>query len=257
MFSAQSFASLNLSGKSVLLTGASGGIGSVIAHLCVARGAFVGLAGMQEEPLQNLSQTCDPEQNSTCILLADLREPGAEHDLLSRFLKHTEGKIHGLVNNAGITRDALALRMPPEDWDSVIDINLTKIFRLTQAALPIMLKQRSGRIINMSSVVGFLGNAGQANYAASKAGLIGLTKTLAREAASRNVLVNAVAPGYIDTPMTAALSDEVRQKAISHVPLQRMGTPEDIAEAVAFLLSDASKYITGETLHVNGGFYMA
>lgn len=183
---------------------------------------------------------------------------GSREDVQGFFSRIVEesGRVDVLVNNAGITADGLMVRMKEEDWDRVLDINLKGAFYCTQAAAKTMMKQRSGRIINMASVVGVMGNAGQANYVASKAGLIGLTKTVARELAPRGITVNAVAPGFIETAMTAGLSEKVREAMLAQIPLGRMGQPEDVAEVVAFLASEEASYITGQVIHINGGMYM-
>jgi 3-oxoacyl-[acyl-carrier protein] reductase len=177
----------------------------------------------------------------------------ADVDKAARTILESFGKVDILVNNAGITRDGLLLRMDEKDWDAVIEVNLKGTFNCTKAFLREMLKRRSGRIVNVSSVIGFIGNAGQSNYAASKAGIVGFTKSVAKEVASRGITVNAVAPGFIDTPMTRVLSDEARQSLLSAIPMGKVGVPEDVANAVAFLVSDSASYITGHTLHVNGG----
>jgi 3-oxoacyl-[acyl-carrier protein] reductase len=233
--------------RTAFVTGASRGIGRACAQALAAAGARVILAARDAAKLEEAAYQIP---GSMCVQI-DL----ASHDSIkAAFAK--AGKVDILVNNAGITKDGLALRMKKDDWDAVLATNLTGAFLAIQQVLPAMLKERWGRIINISSIVGETGNPGQANYVASKAGLIGLTKSLAQELASRNITVNAVAPGFIETDMTAVLSDQVKETLLGHIPLKRLGQPQDIAAAVRFLASDEASYITGHVLDVNGGMYM-
>jgi 3-oxoacyl-[acyl-carrier protein] reductase len=245
----------DLQGRIAMVTGAAQGIGRAIAEELAAAGATLVLADMNEAKLNETAAELAAKGSTAAAFTMNVSdqdsiEAGAKA-ILEKF-----GKVEILINNAGITRDNLMLRMKRSEWDSVISINLTGAFLLTQALLSPMLKNRWGRIVNIASVVGRAGQAGQVNYAASKAGIIGLTKSLAREVASRNITVNAVAPGYIETPMTAVLSEEVTKAMLATVPLGRRGTPKDVAQAVKFLASDAASYITGHVLDVNGGMFM-
>ncbi len=215
-------------------------------------GAVVGLSGTREEKLAEVAATLPGE---THILPANLSDPEAVSGLIPAAIE-AMGGIDILVNNAGITRDGLAMRMKADDWDAVVAVNMTAAFQLAQACLRSMMKQRAGRIINISSVVGAVGNPGQANYVASKAGMVGWTKALAAEVASRNITVNCVAPGFIATAMTDVLSDEQKEKLSAQIPAGRLGSGADVAGAVAYLASDAASYLTGQTLHVNGGMAM-
>lgn len=245
----------NLEGKNALVTGASQGIGRATALALAKAGACVGIAARNEEKLRTLAAEIAAAGGQAEIFLLDVSSEesikAVAKDAITRL-----GTVHILVNNAGITRDMLLLRMKRSDWDDVIQTNLTGTFLLTQALMGSMMKARWGRIINISSVVGEAGQAGQANYAASKAGLIGFTKSVARELASRGITANAVAPGYIETAMTAVLDEKQRGAMLDHIPLGRPGTDEDIAAAVRFLASDEASYITGHVLDVNGGLYM-
>ncbi len=245
----------SLSGRIALVTGASQGIGRAIALRLSAEGAQVALAARSlarlEEVAGEMAVTGATGKPFPLNLASEDSIRACAKDVLAHF-----GKIDILVNNAGITRDMLALRMKRHDWDDVLTTNLTGVFLMTQACMGSMIKSRWGRIINVTSVVGEVGQAGQANYAASKAGLLGLTKSLARELASRTITVNAVAPGYIETAMTAVLTDEQKAAMTMHIPLPRAGTAADVAAAVAFLASDDASYITGHTIDVNGGMYM-
>jgi 3-oxoacyl-[acyl-carrier protein] reductase len=244
-----------LTGRVALVTGASQGIGRAVAVRLAQEGAHVALAARNAEKLAGVAAEIAAAGGITEAFTLDIASEDSikacARAVLTRF-----GKLEILVNNAGITRDVLALRMKRADWDDVLLTNLTGAFLMTQACISPMLKAKWGRIINVSSVVGEAGQAGQANYAASKAGLLGLTKSLAQELGSRAITVNAVAPGYIETAMTAILSEDQRVAMTSRVPLQRAGTGEDIAGAIAFLASDDAAYITGHTLDVNGGMYM-
>jgi 3-oxoacyl-[acyl-carrier protein] reductase len=245
----------DLQGRIALVTGGAQGIGRAIAEELAAAGATLALADVNEAKLAETvgelkAQGIDATAFTVNVSSQESIEAGAKA-ILEKF-----GKVEILVNNAGITRDNLMLRMKRADWDLVLNINLTGAFLLTQALLSPMLKNRWGRIVSIASVVGRAGQAGQVNYAASKAGLIGLTRSLAREVASRGITVNAVAPGFIETPMTAVLSEEQTEAMLATVPLGRRGTPKDVAQAVKFLASDAASYITGHVLDVNGGMFM-
>lgn len=242
-------------GRVALVTGASQGIGRACALALARTGAQVALAARNTEKLAAVQAEITAAGGAASVFALDI---ASEESILAcaKAVLAQYGKVEILVNNAGITRDGLMLRMKRADWDAVLATNLTGAFLLTQALLPAMLKARWGRIVNLTSVVGETGQAGQANYAASKAGLIGLTKSMARELASRSVTVNAVAPGYIETPMTEVLNEQQRAAMLTQVPLGRAGSPEEIAHAVAFLASEQAGYITGHVLDVNGGMYM-
>ena len=244
-----------LEGRVSLVTGASRGIGRAIARALAAQGAVVFAGARDEGRLADVVRECMDAGGQAVALALDVADRASVDAALAKILE-AQGRLDHLVNNAGITRDNLLLRMKKEEWDQVIATNLTGTYSCTQAALRPMLKQRSGRIVNVTSVVGLTGNAGQANYAASKAGIIGFTKAVAREVASRSITVNAVAPGFIDTDMTAALADKAKESLAASIPLGRVGRPEDIAEAVVFLVSDSAAYITGQVLGVDGGFHM-
>lgn len=238
-----------------LVTGASRGIGREIA-LTLCRSNFdVVVASPEVEKNEEVAEAIRQCGGTTMTLDLDVSSRDSVKAGVDAVLKEM-GRIDVLVNNAGITRDALAVRMKPEDWDRVLQINLTGAFYMAQAVIPAMMKERWGRIINIASVVGEMGNVGQANYVSSKAGLIGLTKCLAQELASRNITVNAIAPGYIETDMTAVLPQEVKDRMLAMIPLKRFGQPKDIAYAVKFLASEEAGYITGAVLRVNGGMYM-
>src|SRR5580698_2608589 len=241
-----------LQGRTALVTGASQGIGRACAVALAAAGARVALAARNESKLNEVAAEIATAGGSAAVFTLDISSEESIKACAKAAIAHF-GSVEILVNNAGITRDTLTLRMKRADWDDVLHTNLTGTFLMTQALLSPMLKARWGRIINISSVVGETGQAGQANYAASKAGLIGLTKSLARELASRNITANAVAPGYIETAMTAVLDEKQREAMLAHIPLGRVGTDADIANAVRFLASDEAAYITGHVLDVNGG----
>ena len=242
----------DLDGKTALVTGASGGLGAAIARVLHGAGAKVVLSGTRRPPLDALAEELGPR---AFVVPADLADP-ASGDGLVKAAEEAAGPVDILVNNAGLTRDQLAMRMKDEDWQKVIDVDLTAGFRLARAALRGMMKRRWGRIIGITSVVGVTGNPGQANYAAAKAGMIGMSKALAAEIASRGITVNCVAPGFIATAMTEALSEDQKSRIAATVPMGRMGTPEEVAACVLFLASDEARYVTGHTLHVNGGMAM-
>jgi 3-oxoacyl-[acyl-carrier protein] reductase len=246
---------MSLAGKKALVTGAAQGIGRDIALGLAADGADVAICDVNLEAAQKTAADIEAKGRKSLALKANVAASADVTAMVDQVVEKF-GRIDILVNNAGITRDGLILRMKDEDWDLVLSINLKGAFLCTKAALKYMTKQRSGTIINIASIVGAMGNAGQANYVASKAGLIGLTKTIAREYANRNVTANAVAPGFIDTAMTQALSENVRQELAKQIPLGRLGSSEDVASAVRFLASPAATYITGQVVHVNGGMYM-
>jgi 3-oxoacyl-[acyl-carrier protein] reductase len=241
-----------LDGKAALVTGASGGIGAGVARALHAQGAAVVLSGTRQDALDALAADLG---DRAYVCPADLRDPAAP-DALVTAAEAAAGPLAILVNNAGFTRDRLALRMQDDDWAAVLDVDLTAPFRLIRASLRGMLRRRAGRIVNISSIVGATGNAGQANYAAAKAGLVGMTKALAQEVGSRGITVNAIAPGFIDTDMTRGLPEAQRTELSAQIPLGRLGEAADVAAAVSFLCSGDARYITGETLHVNGGMYM-
>jgi 3-oxoacyl-[acyl-carrier protein] reductase len=244
-----------LQGRTALVTGASQGIGRACALALAEAGARVALAARNEAKLNEVAAGIASKGGAAAVFALDIASEESIKSCAKAAIAHF-GSVEILVNNAGITRDTLTLRMKRADWDDVIQTNLTGTFLMTQAVLSPMLKARWGRIVNISSVVGETGQAGQANYAASKAGLIGLTKSLARELASRNVTVNAVAPGYIETAMTAVLDEKQREAMMGQIPLGRAGKDAEIAAAVRFLISDEAAYITGHVLDVNGGMYM-
>jgi len=242
----------DLSGKRALVTGASGGIGGAIARALHGQGAAVALSGTRLEPLEALAAELGERAHVTPCDLSDL----AAVDTLPKQATEAMGGLDILVNNAGVTRDNLFMRMSDEEWQSVIDINLTAAFRLSRAVLRAMMKARWGRIIGITSIVGVTGNPGQGNYAAAKAGMIGMSKSLAAEVASRNVTVNCVAPGFIETAMTDKLTDQQKEKILGVIPAGRMGTSDEIASAVVYLASGEASYVTGQTIHVNGGMAM-
>jgi 3-oxoacyl-[acyl-carrier protein] reductase len=246
---------MTLSGRVVLVTGASQGIGRACALKLAQSGATVAVAARNQEKLKELVDQIEAAGGKAGVFPIDV---GDEEQVKSTFRAVISqfGKIDILVNNAGITRDQLVMRMKRADWDSVLNTNLTSAYLCTQQAIGSMLKQRWGRIINITSIFGQMGQAGQANYAASKAGLIGLTMAIAREVGSRSITCNAVAPGFIDTAMTSGLDNDFRENAVKMIPLGRVGSPEDVANAVAFLASDEASYITGHVLNVNGGMLM-
>ncbi|HIJ38155.1 MAG TPA: 3-oxoacyl-[acyl-carrier-protein] reductase [Rhodospirillaceae bacterium] len=240
----------SLKGKTALVTGASGGIGGAIVRALAAQGAIVGLSGTRKEALEALSADV-----SGRVLPCNLADVTAVEQLI-KDAEAALGSVDILVNNAGLTRDGLVLRMKDEDWQTVIDVNLGAAFRLSRAVLRGMMKRRFGRIINISSIVGVTGNPGQVNYAASKAGMIGMSKALAQEVASRGITVNSIAPGFITSAMTDDLTEDQKAKLLAGIPQGRMGEPGEVAAAVVYLASDEAAYVTGQTLHINGGMAM-
>ncbi len=242
----------DLTGKNALVTGASGGIGGAVARALARAGAAVALSGTRAEALETLAEELG---DGAYAITAELADPDGP-DILAKAAMERLGRIDILVNNAGFARDSLVIRMKDEDWQKVLDVNLTAAFRLSRACLRGMMKERYGRIVNITSIVGVTGNPGQANYAASKAGMIGMSKSLAAEVASRGITVNCVAPGFIVTAMTDALSEAQKEQLLGQIPNGRLGSPEDVAGGVVFLASDEAGYITGQTLHINGGMAM-
>jgi len=242
----------DLTGRKALVTGATGGLGEAIARALHAQGAIVGLHGTREEKLKELAAELG---DRVFIFPANLSDREAVK-ALGQKAEEELGGVDILVNNAGITRDGLFVRMSDEDWDAVLNVNLTSVFNLTRELTHPMMRRRNGRIINITSIVGVTGNPGQANYCASKAGLIGFSKSLAQEIASRNVTVNCIAPGFIESAMTDKLNDKQKETIMANIPMKRMGVGADIAAAVVYLASDQAGYVTGQTLHVNGGMAM-
>jgi len=242
----------DLGGKAALVTGASGGIGGAIARALHTQGATVTLSGTRADALVQLRASLGERAHVVAARMDD----GADIDRLAKEAEAAMGKIDILVNNAGITRDNISVRMKDEEWEKVLQVNLTGTFRLTRAVMRGMMRRRFGRVISITSIVGVTGNPGQVNYAAAKAGLIGMSKSLAQELASRSITVNCLAPGFIATPMTDVLSDDQKKAILARVPADRLGTPEEIAAGVVFLASDEAAYVTGQTLHINGGMAM-
>jgi len=242
----------DLTGKVALVTGASGGLGAAIARGLHRAGAKIALSGTRLNALEPLAEELGER---AAVLRCSLEDAEATAALPAQ-VEDTFGALDILINNAGLTRDQLAMRMKDEDWQKVLDVNLTAAFRLSRASLRGMMKRRWGRIIGITSIVGVTGNPGQTNYAASKAGMIGYSKSLAAEVASRGITVNCVAPGFIETAMTDALPEAQREKLLANIPAQRLGRPEDVAAACLYLSSEAAAYVTGQTLHVNGGMAM-
>jgi 3-oxoacyl-[acyl-carrier protein] reductase len=243
---------VGLDERLVVITGASRGIGLAIARACVRRGARVALVARQQEGVAAAAAELGEAARGYVCHVEDL---AAVETTLARILEDM-GPVHGLVNNAGITRDGLLVRLTPQAWNEVLQVNLTGTFNFTRCTVKAMMRQKFGRIVNVTSVIGQMGNAGQSNYAASKAGIIGFTKAAARELATRNITVNAVAPGFIDTAMTAVLDDKARAQLQAQIPMQRLGTPEDVAGVVTFLLGDDAAYVTGQVLNCDGGMWM-
>jgi 3-oxoacyl-[acyl-carrier protein] reductase len=248
----QEITMFELTGKKALVTGATGGIGAAIARALHGQGAEVALSGTREGVLQEVRDSLGERAHS---LVCNLSDPEQVEKLVPA-AEEAMGGLDILVNNAGITRDNLALRMKPEDWQAVLDVNLTAAFTLARASIRSMMRQRWGRIINITSVVGVTGNPGQANYAASKAGMIGMSKSLAHELAPRGITVNCIAPGFIETAMTDELNEKQREAILAAVPIRRLGNADEIASGAVFLASGEAAYITGQTLHINGGMAM-
>jgi 3-oxoacyl-[acyl-carrier protein] reductase len=246
---------LKLTGKVALVTGAAQGIGKAVALLLARHGADIVVSDINLEKAEETAKEIESIGPKAMAIKVNVASLNDVERMVEAVLKKF-GKIDILINNAGITRDKLILRMTEDDWDIVLNVNLKGTFNCTKAVVRHMAKQRSGKIVSIASVVGEMGNAGQVNYAASKAGVIGLTKTIAREFAQRGINVNAIAPGYIETPMTEVLSDKVKEELKRLIPMERLGKPEDVAETVLFLVSEESNYITGQVLNVNGGIYM-
>ena len=242
----------NLTGKFALVTGATGGIGGAVAKALHTQGATVGISGTRREALEALAAELGSRVH---VLPANLSDAASVEGLIPA-AEAAMGQVDILVNNAGVTRDNLFMRMKDEEWEMVLRVNLEGAFRLSRSVIKGMMKRRWGRIISVTSVIGTTGNAGQANYAASKAGLIGMSKSIAQEVASRNITVNCIAPGFIATPMTDVLNDKQREGILAKVPMARLGTPEDIASAAVYLASEEAAYLTGQTLHINGGMAM-
>jgi 3-oxoacyl-[acyl-carrier protein] reductase len=242
----------SLTGKTALITGASGGIGGAIAKALHAQGAIVGLCGRNAGALHGLEEQLGERVH---VFVKDLSMPDAA-DTLVKAAEEKMGQIDILINNAGLTKDGLFMRMKDEDWQAVQEVDLFAPFRLTRAAIRGMMKRRNGRVINITSVVGVTGNPGQANYCAAKAGMIGMTKSMAQEVANRGITLNCIAPGFIATPMTDSLTDDQKAKINTTIPAGTMGTPEDIGAAAVYLASDEARYMTGQTLHINGGMAM-
>ncbi len=242
----------NLDGKCALVTGASGGLGSSIARILHSSGAKVALSGTRVEPLEQLAAELG---DRAFVVPANLSDPDSVA-ALPKAAEGAMGQVDILVNNAGITRDNIAMRLKDDEWDSVMQVNLKAAFKLSQGLMRGMMKRRWGRVINITSIVGVTGNPGQANYAASKAGMIGMTKSLAQELASRNITVNCIAPGFIESPMTDVLTDDQKKNLLANVPMKRLGLGDEIASGVLYLSSDEAAYVTGQTLHINGGMAM-
>lgn len=246
---------MDFNGKVALITGSSRGIGKSIAKDLASKGAFVIINyASNEQAAQGVKDEIESKGGKCEIRGFDVSSYSQVNDEIDSIVKD-HGELNFLVNNAGITRDTLLMRMKEEDWDAVINVNLKGVFNCTKAASKYMVKQKSGRIVNISSVVGEMGNPGQSNYSATKAGIIGFTKSVSRELASRNITVNSIAPGFIETDITSGLSDKVKEYYLGQIPLSRFGSPEDVSGVVSFLLSDAASYITGEVIRVNGGMY--
>ncbi len=246
---------MDFNGKVALITGSSRGIGKSVAKDLASKRAFVIINyASNEQAAQSVKDEIESKGGKCEVRGFDVSSYSQVNDEIDSIVKN-HGELNFLVNNAGITRDNLLMRMKEEDWDAVINVNLKGVFNCTKAASKYMVKQKSGRIVNISSVVGEMGNPGQSNYSATKAGIIGFTKSVSRELASRNITVNSIAPGFIETDITSGLSDKVKEYYLGQIPLRRFGSPEDVSGVVSFLLSDAASYITGEVIRVNGGMY--